>query len=67
MGSYEVIFPRDVSNCAFTATVGEPDLVTVAGQISAARRLNNPNGVHVVTFTSTGAAADIAFHRAVHC
>jgi hypothetical protein len=68
-GGYEVIFNRDVTGCAYTATVGN-----AAGGIPLARfagvasRDGNPNGVHVRMWDQAGALkADSAFHVIVDC
>ena len=65
-GLYRVDFGRDVSSCAYTASLGAPEFFTPVGQISATRH-SDPNSVRVETSSSTGAPADIAFHLAVHC
>jgi len=67
LGSYEVVLDRDVSHCAFTATIGDPDTSVFTGEISAARRFNNPNGVRVVALNSMGTVVDRPFHLTVHC
>ena len=66
-GAYEVIFDRDVSKCAYTASVGPPTTGTVLGEVNIATRGGNDNGVFVDTNTSEGAAADKSFHLHVIC
>jgi hypothetical protein len=66
-GDYRVFFDRDVSDCAYTATIGDPDFYVFAGEISAARLFNNPNGVRVVAISNTEMLVDRPFHLAVHC
>ncbi|MEA2125854.1 MAG: hypothetical protein QOI80_2636 [Solirubrobacteraceae bacterium] len=72
-GLYEVTFARDVSACAFSATLGDPDTLTIpGGEIGAAQNIgggfsNLPTQVLVATFTSAGAAADRAFFLSVFC
>jgi hypothetical protein len=66
-GSYEVIFDRNVTNCAYVATIGDEGFGTTPGEISAARRFGNANGVFVQTFNSAGTGSNRAFHLAVHC
>lgn len=69
-GTYNIVFAKDVSQCAYTATLGDtgnaaastPGFITVtAGTASA------PNDVQVQTFDKTGAAADASFHLSVSC
>ncbi|MBP0018610.1 MAG: glycoside hydrolase family 18 protein [Cyanobacteria bacterium SBLK] len=69
-GAYEVIFNRNVRNCAYVATVGlagssgatEPAAVSVVG------RYNNVNGVYVATSGfSLGTQKDEPFHLIVQC
>jgi len=69
-GQFEVIFdrgPATVRTCAYVATLATPDFGTVPGEISAASRSGNPNGVFVRTWDSTGTAANLGFHLAVLC
>jgi hypothetical protein len=66
-GSYEVIFNRDISNCVYMGTIGGPDNQTSPGEISVARRFQQPNGVFVSTSSSAGAGADRSFYVAVFC
>jgi hypothetical protein len=56
-----------VTNCAFTATIGDPDTSVFTGEISAARRFNEPNGVRVVALDSMGTVVDRPFHLTAHC
>ena len=67
LGIYEVIFDRNVSNCAYNATIGDQGVGTFYGDISAARRSGNANGVFVLTSTSVGVNVDLPFHLVVHC
>ena len=69
-GIYEVVFDRNVENCAYTASVGEtfngggiidPVTITTAG------RGGNPNGVFVFIHNVSGAAQDEPFHLKVTC
>jgi hypothetical protein len=70
VGQYGVIFDRDVTECAYNATVGTPtnfgsvnDPVT----ISTARRTGNPNGVFVKILNVSGAGQAEPFHLKVTC
>jgi hypothetical protein len=69
LGLYRVIFNRNVTGCAYTATIGLAGRAgnPPSGEISVSGIHNNPNGVLVATYTSTGANADRPFHLAVHC
>jgi hypothetical protein len=61
-GFYQVIFDRNVSNCAYVATT-EP-----FGQISVLSLAGNLNGVLVITLNGAGTLfQNLAFHLAVHC
>jgi len=66
-GTYEVDFARNVSACAFTATIGPSGAGGADGEINVADRSGNVEGVFVDTNTSTGAAADRAFQLIVVC
>lgn len=69
LGFYRVIFDKNVTRCAYTATVGLPGSIGIPppGEISVVGLNGVPNGVLVATYTSTGANADRPFHLAVHC
>lgn len=68
-GTYEVIFNRNISQCAFNATLGlagdtgssPPGFVTVVG------RFTTPNGVYITTADTAGTATNLGFHLAVTC
>jgi len=67
-GRYEVIFTKDVSHCAYVATLGDTDAGTVpAGEISVATREANADGVFVETANSSGIDTDNSFHLSVVC
>jgi hypothetical protein len=68
-GWYEVGFNRDVSACAFSATIGSPtgSVVTPSGQITVQNRLGDNFAVFITTTDSAGTYADRGFHLAVHC
>jgi hypothetical protein len=66
-GRYEVTFNRDVSDCAYLATIGQPTTGTPpAGEIGVSRS-NDVNAVLVRTRGSDGTFTDRGFHLAVHC
>jgi hypothetical protein len=69
-GYYDVTFPRDVSGCAYTATIGDP----ASGQVSsAALALVTTGGkpgasdVVVETMAPNGTAGAWPFHLSVDC
>jgi hypothetical protein len=66
-GTYEVIFDRDVSGCAFLAGLGGSDTESPVGEVSATRRGGNANGVYLVTVDSAGTLTAWPFHLAVFC
>ena len=67
-GRYQVIFTRDVRNCAYVATQGGAGaVVPPSGSISVASLASNVNGVKVHTFSSTPNAVDRSFHLLVNC
>jgi len=67
-GSYQVIFDRDITQCAFTATRGQPGTGTVGfGFIDVALRAGTTNGVFVKTADSAATQTDVSFHLRVDC
>jgi hypothetical protein len=70
-GIYEVNFGKDVSACAYEATIGDTAAaVPVQGQISVSGDVNadSPDDVYVQTFDKTGATpTDSPFHLTVTC
>jgi hypothetical protein len=68
-GFYEVIFSRNVTKCAYVATMGDSGSNTngTPGEIAVVGRFGKPNGVFLSTFDSTGALADRSFHLQVLC
>lgn len=68
-GQYEVVFNRNVSRCAYVATIGDSgdDVIPPSGEISVAGRFGNDNAVFIVTYDSDGRPANRGFHLAVHC
>ncbi len=65
-GVYTVTFPRDVSQCAYTATIGTPDgSPPPAGTVSVT---NNAQGdVVAQTTDQAGNPKDLPFHLIVAC
>lgn len=68
-GGYEVIFNRDVTACAYVATVGNVGGGTPAARFPAvASRDAQANGVYVRMWDAAGALQqDSAFHLVVSC
>jgi hypothetical protein len=67
-GNYQVIFDRDVRNCAYIATLGSPGVEDpTVGQVSVSGLSSNVNGVFVKTTNSSGGELDRAFHLIVSC
>ncbi|GAA0899833.1 hypothetical protein GCM10009557_75940 [Virgisporangium ochraceum] len=67
-GNYEVIFDRDIRNCAFVGTAGSTGGGNPqGGQIAVAQRSGNVNGVYVDTRDSQGFTIDRGFHLVVVC
>jgi len=68
-GTYAVVFDRNISSCAFVATVGEPD--SEGSQPAASTTVvglnGNPSGVYVTTSTPTGRLRNMPFHLDVGC
>jgi hypothetical protein len=64
------VFDRDITNCAYNATVGRPgvDVGPAIGYALVANWQGNPtNGVIVFTKDIAGAGADRGFHLTVTC
>jgi hypothetical protein len=67
-GEYQVVFGRNVSGCAYNATIGSGDATEPpAGEVGVAQRAGNASAVSVVTRDSTGTKADRPFHLGVDC
>jgi hypothetical protein len=67
-GRYQVIFDRDVRNCAYIATIGDAGAATPGmGDIATRALGSNVNGVVVQTDNQGGTATDRPFHLIVPC
>jgi len=67
-GIYEVIFPSDVSKCAYTATIGDALAdVPAAGLVNVTERFGNADGIYVQTFDPNGGSRNHPFHVHVQC
>ena len=67
-GNYAVDFGRNIENCAYLGTVGDPtDGIEGPGQIDTATRAGNVEAAFVRTTNSSGTDTDFSFHLAVVC
>jgi hypothetical protein len=66
-GAYEVIFLRNVRNCAYVATMADHSLNTLLGKASVIGLNSDPNGVLVATFSNFGVQVNRNFHLRVAC
>lgn len=67
-GSFQLIFPSNVSACVYTATIGDPfPGVAAPGMITVDLRAGNANGVFVSTYAVNGARLSRGFHLQVQC
>ncbi len=69
-GIYEVIFNRNVRDCAYLATIGLCGFTGSTfppGEISTVGRLTDVNGVYVRTTDSAGAPQNKPFYLEVQC
>jgi hypothetical protein len=68
-GQYEVIFDRNVRECAYTVTTGGTGSTETPapGYGVATGRMDNVNGVFIRTFNSAGTVTALAFHLQVSC
>jgi hypothetical protein len=67
-GRYEVDFNRDVTPCAYVASVGTTGAGNgIADMIGVAQRGGNPNGVFVETYDPIARHSDSSFHLVVAC
>lgn len=69
-GTYEVIFNRTVSGCAYTASVGTTTnggSISTPVAITTATRAGNSNGVFIFIHQTNGSTIDEPFHLVVSC
>jgi hypothetical protein len=68
-GTYSVVFSRDVTECAYEATIGKPDTDAAEdpGFITVVHLAESTGGVLVQTYNPTGALSDKGFHLTVLC
>jgi hypothetical protein len=68
-GDYQVVFDKDIRNCAYTATIVSTAPVTSAlrGQIGVGVAASDVRALQVQTTNAAGAPAKRPFHVAVFC
>lgn len=66
-GQFQVDFGRNISACAFVATIGPYNAGAAAGEIDVADRSGNVEAVFVRTHNSAGTLTDEPFQLAVVC
>jgi hypothetical protein len=67
-GQFIVLFDRNVRDCAYVATIGQPEFATEApGFITTAASILIATGVYVTTDNTTGASENRRFHVQVMC
>jgi hypothetical protein len=66
-GVYQVVFNRDITNCAFVGSLGDAGGGVVLGFFSAVRRSSVPAGIFVETATTAGTVTNLPFHVAIFC
>lgn len=68
VGTYEVVFNRDVSKCSYVATIGNTGAGNPpVGEIGVAQRLSNPDAVYLQTYNIKAEKENEPFHLAVFC
>ena len=67
VGTYEVEFDRNVTQCFYTATVGPAGGGSALGEVNVAPRGGNANAIFVDTNASDGTGADKPFFLIVFC
>ncbi len=69
VGATTVDFDRNITDCAFEATIGQPGFEGIGdrGFINVTGAAGTTDSVFVVTESSAPAPADLPFHLAVHC
>lgn len=66
-GIDEVVFDRDVTGCAYVASVGDPGFGANFGFVSVSKRGGKPNGVFVEIANTAGTITALPFAVAVFC
>jgi hypothetical protein len=67
-GVYQVTFPSDISQCVYTATIGNtPAGLPGPGLVSVTPRAGNADAIFVRTFAPNGVSQAAPFHIQVQC
>jgi hypothetical protein len=66
-GNYRVKFNRNITTCAWLATIGSGTTVTSFGFVETELSSGSTDTVHVETRATNAAVADRGFHLAVFC
>jgi hypothetical protein len=67
-GIYQVDFNRNITNCAYTATQGDPGAASApAGFVGVTGRAGDVDGLFIITYDATAAVVDRNFHVHVLC
>jgi hypothetical protein len=67
-GTYTVQFARDVTNCTYTAVLGDPGTaLPPVGSALVSQSGSDTSTVFVETVNSAGALTDASFHLIVFC
>ena len=68
-GTYNVKFNRNIRNCVYIATLGDPgsSVIPVAGQIGVTGDVNDVQSVFIVTRDQAGTVANRGFMLKVSC
>lgn len=68
-GAFQVTFPRDITGCAFVATLGLSSFsgISPPGEVTVAGRSGTTNAVFIETSDSTGTPTPLGFHVSVQC
>jgi hypothetical protein len=68
-GDVFVEFPRDVTECTWVTSVGNPGATPLFAGLAGARGANNgnPDTVQIITWNTAGTQTDMDFHLIVLC
>ncbi len=66
-GYYRIGFYRNITGCAYVATVGGVAAEVVTGIANVTRTTGSNSNISVRTFTLNGTAADRSFHLYIDC
>jgi hypothetical protein len=68
-GRWEITFNRDMRNCSYVATIGDPSngIALAPGEVFTASGHSSVNGVYVETRTNSGGLSDYPYHLQTQC